>query len=238
MNNPLEFDAKGEWWISVNFKAIKAAREGGHDGLIIRNIIDTPAGQEQRTHDVYVTFKPTQIKSATGNSGKFDPKDPNITKSAGSDGYRPPVSAQSNARKVLRWKREHGDAVTGMTATGWARARQLASGKKVSRETVGRMAAFARHRKNSKVDPKFRAEPWRDAGYVAWLGWGGDSGINWAAGIIAGEGKSGSGCGANAAGWWWIPSWEDAARGDGSGEGGEQKASKGKKLKAKKRAGF
>lgn len=23
-------------------------------------------------------------------------------------------------------------------------------------------------------------EPWRDAGYVAWLGWGGTTGIEWA----------------------------------------------------------
>ncbi len=48
------------------------------------------------------------------------------------------------------------------------------------RDTVSRMAQFNRHRKNAVVDPKFRTEPWRDAGYVAWLGWGGDTGVNWA----------------------------------------------------------
>jgi phage portal protein BeeE len=172
----------------------------------------------------YISIYPNQIKSATGNSGTFDPDNPNITKSAPSEGYRPPVSAQSNARKVLRWKREHGDAVQGMTATGWARARQLASGKKVSRETVGRMAAFARHRKNSKVNPKFRAEPWRDAGYVAWLGWGGDSGINWAAGIVAGEGKSGSDCGANQPGGGGFRAGNTCGKEDGgSGDSGSSK---------------
>jgi hypothetical protein len=42
------------------------------------------------------------------------------------------------------------------------------------------MAAFNRHRQNSKVDPKYAATPWKDRGYVAWLIWGGTSGVNWA----------------------------------------------------------
>jgi hypothetical protein len=71
-----------------------------------------------------------------------------------------------------------------MTQVGWTRANQLASGENLSRETVGRMAAFARHRKNADVAPEFEGEPWRDAGHVAWLGWGGTSGVDWAAGIV------------------------------------------------------
>ncbi len=51
-------------------------------------------------------------------------------------------------------------------------------------DVVGRMANFERHRKNAKVAPEFEAEPWRDAGYVAWLGWGGDTGVSWAAEIV------------------------------------------------------
>jgi cation transport regulator ChaB len=103
-----------------------------------------------------------------------------VSLSKSSESYDPPESARNNARKVLRWKKEHGDDVKGMTQVGWARANQLASGEKLSRETVGRMSQFARHRKNSEVDPKYKNEPWKDAGYVAWLGWGGDSGVNWA----------------------------------------------------------
>lgn len=94
--------------------------------------------------------------------------------------YQPPAGAKGNAAKVLRWKRLYGSAVKGMTPVGWARARQLASGRPVGRDTVSRMAQFNRHRKNAVVDPKFKTEPWRDAGYVAWLGWGGDTGVNWA----------------------------------------------------------
>lgn len=94
--------------------------------------------------------------------------------------YKLPDSARNNARKVLRWKDEHGDAVKGMTEVGWRRARQLAENATVGADTVKRMAQFNRHRKNAKVDPKFKGEPWRDAGHVAWLGWGGTSGIEWA----------------------------------------------------------
>jgi hypothetical protein len=49
------------------------------------------------------------------------------------------------------------------------------------------MAAFGRHRKNAEVDPQYKDEPWRDAGYVAWLGWGGDTGVNWASEIVKRE---------------------------------------------------
>jgi hypothetical protein len=42
------------------------------------------------------------------------------------------------------------------------------------------MAAFERHRENSKIDAEHEGTPWRDAGYVAWLLWGGDTGVEWA----------------------------------------------------------
>lgn len=91
-----------------------------------------------------------------------------------------PESASNNAKKVLRWRDEHGDEVKGMTAVGWTRANQLAKREKISRETIARMASFKRHQKNAEIDPKFKGTPWKDAGYVAWLGWGGTSGVEWA----------------------------------------------------------
>ena len=94
--------------------------------------------------------------------------------------YKVPESARNNARKVLEWKRQHGSEVKGMTAVGWARARQLASQTHVGLDTVRRMAAFNRHRKNAEVAPEHKSTPWKDAGRVAWLGWGGSSGVDWA----------------------------------------------------------
>jgi hypothetical protein len=99
--------------------------------------------------------------------------------------FKVPEGARNNARKALRWKKEHGSAVKGMTPVGWARARQLSSQSEIGLSTVKRMAAFNRHRKNAAVDPKFKSEPWRDRGYVAWLGWGGTTGVDWAIKISA-----------------------------------------------------
>lgn len=92
-----------------------------------------------------------------------------------------PKSAQNNACKVLRWIDKYGrDEVAGMTRTGLARANQLCNKENLSEATIARMASFERHRKNAKVNPEFKSTPWKDRGYVAWLGWGGSTGIAWA----------------------------------------------------------
>ena len=50
-------------------RLIKMAKERGHDGLVWK---DPSLG------DTYIVFSPTQIKSATGNRGTFDPADPHM----------------------------------------------------------------------------------------------------------------------------------------------------------------
>jgi hypothetical protein len=134
---------------------------------------DGPPEPEDEIED-----EPTAEEPEEGEADE-DPADDR----ADAETYNAPTAARNNARRVLRWREEHGDEVQGMTPVGWTRANQLASNEPLSRETVGRMAAFARHRKNARVAPEYRGEPWRDAGYVAWLGWGGDSGVDWAARI-------------------------------------------------------
>lgn len=99
--------------------------------------------------------------------------------------FKVPSGAKGNAQKVLNWKKEKGSEVKGMTPVGWARARQLATKSEIGLSTVKRMAAFNRHRKNAEVAPEYKSEPWKDRGYVAWLGWGGTSGIDWAVRISA-----------------------------------------------------
>lgn len=96
------------------------------------------------------------------------------------DTFKPPAGAKGNAQRVLNWKKQYGSEVNGMTSVGWARARQLASGRPVGLNTVSRMAQFNRHRKNAEVAPEYKSTPWKDAGHVAWLGWGGTTGIDWA----------------------------------------------------------
>lgn len=107
--------------------------------------------------------------------------------------YKIPSGAKGNARKVLRWREEHGDKVKGMLAQGWIRANQLATEETVSREIVGRIAAFARHRSSYEAArnrvQSGESEPWTEPAYVAWLGWGGDTAIEWAAKIVEAERK-------------------------------------------------
>lgn len=91
-----------------------------------------------------------------------------------------PEAAKNNACKAIKWREEHGDEVKGMTRTGWVRARQLCNGEKISEETIARMSGFQRHRKNSEVAPEYKETPWKDSGYISWLGWGGTTGIEWA----------------------------------------------------------
>lgn len=92
-----------------------------------------------------------------------------------------PKSATNNAKKALEWRDKYGrDVVKGGTEVGWQRANQLAKREAISKDVVKRMAQFNRHRKNSEVNPKYKSEPWKDRGYIAWLIWGGDEGIDWA----------------------------------------------------------
>lgn len=78
MKNPLVVDAKGEYYFRVYKTAFQQAADGNHDGIIFRNVIDSANVANQRPSDVFVAFRPNQIKSATGNNGKFDPANPDI----------------------------------------------------------------------------------------------------------------------------------------------------------------
>lgn len=78
LQNPLEVDAGGKFFMSVMPDAMARAVAGGHDGLIVRQVIDHASPASQYPADVYVAFRPEQIKSATANNGNFDPEDPRI----------------------------------------------------------------------------------------------------------------------------------------------------------------
>jgi len=81
MLNPLVYDAKGLHWTTVNWYALSDALSGGHDGVILKNVLDTPAGREERTINTYIVFDSSQIKSATENNGNYNPRSRKIFES-------------------------------------------------------------------------------------------------------------------------------------------------------------
>lgn len=84
-----------------------------------------------------------------------------------------PKEASENAKIALRWADENGWGSCG-TPVGKARANQLAKGEPISRDTIARMASFARHKQNSQK------ELGDGCGRLMWLAWGGDAGVEWA----------------------------------------------------------
>lgn len=88
-----------------------------------------------------------------------------------------PKAASENAKTALRWADENGWGSCG-EATGKRRASQLANREPISLDTVKRMAAFVRHKQNSKRPLG------KGCGRLMWLAWGGDAGINWARRIV------------------------------------------------------
>jgi len=93
-----------------------------------------------------------------------------------------PQSATNNAKRMLEWREKYGrDIVRGGTEVGWKRANQLANRESISLDTVKRINSFlSRHEENAKIDPKFKDEPWKDKGYVAYNLWGGKAMVSWA----------------------------------------------------------
>lgn len=80
LQNPLIVSARGnrspEQWFDFKHEDLYAKAEAtGADGIIVKGAKNS--GFEGRT--LYLSMRPEQVKSATGNSGAYDPADPDIT---------------------------------------------------------------------------------------------------------------------------------------------------------------
>jgi len=78
IENPKIVDANGLSWDVIVPIHMESVDRSKHDGIIFKNIKDSGDWSEA-TSTSYVVFDSTQVKSATGNRGAFDPKDPNTT---------------------------------------------------------------------------------------------------------------------------------------------------------------
>ena len=99
--------------------------------------------------------------------------------------FKPPKSAINNAKKGLEFRKKYGrggltpaEAKSYGIDSGITRAKRIASGN-LSKHDVRRMSAFNRHRGNYNPSKKM-ADGGPTAGTIAWLLWGGTSGVNWA----------------------------------------------------------
>ena len=163
------------WWITPNEK--RAAMNYGKDEentqlddyFIPANLIPTNPSEI----DLPIDAIDVDVNKFLGQ------KKNEIVKAQTYNNY--PQSATNNAKRMIEWREKYGrDVVTAGTEVGWRRASQLANRENISLDVVKRMAQFNRHRENAKIDPKYKGEPWKDKGYVAWNLWGGTAGVDWA----------------------------------------------------------
>lgn len=69
--------------MEVNRKIVEELKALGYDGIVYANTHDgATLAARMRADDSYVAFSPTQIKSAIGNQGTYDPENPDIRASA------------------------------------------------------------------------------------------------------------------------------------------------------------
>ncbi len=151
---------------------------------------DDWAEQEMKTHGYNISFR-EWAEEESGSHGDIELLDWAQHEEESHDArydaesYKPPASAVSNAKRGLALRKEFGrgglspsEAKSHGIDSGVTRARKIASGK-VSRHDVRRMSAFNRHRKNYRPEKKM-PDGGPTAGTIAWLLWGGTSGVNWA----------------------------------------------------------
>lgn len=78
IKNPLRVEDDG----GVDWDKVSAdAKSKGHDGLVYQNWGEFDPDNDGNPRDSYIAFSGSQIKSATGNNGKFDGRNTDITKS-------------------------------------------------------------------------------------------------------------------------------------------------------------
>jgi hypothetical protein len=88
IKNPLEVAAARMTYSEQRELFDKAVREG-RDGVIVRGTYDAATSATKgEKQDVYIAFRPEQIKSAIGNRGTFDPLSANILQQSGDDDAR------------------------------------------------------------------------------------------------------------------------------------------------------
>jgi hypothetical protein len=90
------------WPMTLDDRDVAAIRQSGYDGIYhmkhsVEEQYDPETGRGLET----IVFSPSQIKSATGNQGTFDPANPNITKATGGEVENPDIPQIDNAMSIF-----------------------------------------------------------------------------------------------------------------------------------------
>lgn len=88
IKNPFVYDFGGKPYRDESYASLIAkAIENGNDGVILKNTYDSGFMPDRALDiaDIYVAFRPEQIKSAIGNRGTFDTQSPDILFSRSTD---------------------------------------------------------------------------------------------------------------------------------------------------------
>ena len=93
------------------------------------------------------------------------------------DGFKPTEGMIAEAKRGLAWRKKYD---RGGTLVGVARARDIVNGKRLSADTVRRMASFFARHEVDKQGKGFKPGPqFPSPGRIAWALWGGDAGAAW-----------------------------------------------------------
>lgn len=174
-------------WVWDGFEHVDPLKEADADAaMVAANMASLAEVCAKRGRDWRIVMRQRAVeKSMEQDLGLGAAQDATMAAEAdedgieAADGYQPPQAARNAARRGLELRREYG---RGGTAVGVARARDIANGRALSLDTIGRMVSyFARH----EVDKQGRGWSESDRGYpsagrIAWLLWGGDAGRAWA----------------------------------------------------------
>jgi len=96
---------------------------------------------------------------------------------ASEDGFKPTAGMIEEAKRGLAWRQKYD---RGGTLVGVARARDIVNGKRLSADTVRRMASFFSRHEVDKQGKGFTPGPnFPSPGRIAWALWGGDAGAAW-----------------------------------------------------------
>jgi DNA-binding ferritin-like protein len=162
---------KGAWGVVVDSEANLVVASGASNVLSSsRKWTKTDVNEDAQ--ELASMSLATLVASASGSSSK----------------YTIPKTAQAEAKKALKWRKEE---KRGGTPVGLNTARRLAEGGQIGIEKVRHIAKyFPRH----EVDKK--AEGWKPGedgfpsnGRIAWALWGGDTAWRWAQAIVDREEK-------------------------------------------------